>query len=47
MAAMTSHVAPPIPGYLTYLFVGLVGVSAAREIRALHRRLAALEARDR
>ncbi|HEX3679859.1 MAG TPA: hypothetical protein VHU90_09075 [Galbitalea sp.] len=43
--AMTTRFSPPIPGYLAFLFVGLLGSSAERSVRALQRRVAALEAR--
>jgi hypothetical protein len=37
----------PAPGWLAFLFIGLVGSSAERSVRALQRRVAALELRNR
>jgi hypothetical protein len=47
VSAMTTGFSPAIPGWLAFLFIGLSGSSAERSVRALHRRVAALEARDR
>jgi hypothetical protein len=45
--AMKTRFAPSIPGWLAFLFMGLVGSSAERSVRALQRRVATLEARNR
>ncbi len=44
--AMATRFMPSLPGYLTFLFVGLIGSYAERSIRALERRVAALESRQ-
>jgi hypothetical protein len=41
--AMTTRLSPSLPAYLTFLFVGLVGSFAGRSVRALERRVSALE----
>jgi len=41
---LVSGFSPSLPGYLTFLFVGLVGSFAERSIRLLEKRVAALEA---
>jgi len=43
--ALTTGRAPGLPGYLTFLFVGLVGSFAARSMRALEKRVRELELR--
>jgi hypothetical protein len=43
--AMATRFSPSLPGYLTFLFVGLVGSFAERSVRALEHRVAALESR--
>lgn len=40
-----AHAASAIPGWLTFLFLGLLGTSAERSGRALQARIAALETR--
>jgi len=41
--AMTTRFTPSLPAYLTFLFMGLIGSFAERSIRALERRVSALE----
>jgi hypothetical protein len=43
--AMATRFTPSLPGYLTFLFLGLIGSFAERSIRALERRVSALESR--
>jgi len=45
ISAMRTGFSPSIPGYLAFLFIGLLGSSADRSVRALQRRVAALEVR--
>jgi hypothetical protein len=40
---MTTRFTPSLPAYLTFLFMGLIGSFAERSIRALERRVSALE----
>lgn len=46
IVALTTRLAPTLPGYLMFLFIGLVGSFAERSLRSLERRVAALEARQ-
>ena len=43
--ALTTRFSPSLPGYLTFLFLGLIGSFAERSIRVLERRVSALESR--
>jgi hypothetical protein len=43
--AMTTRLSPSLPGYLTFLFMGLIGSFAERSVRTLERRVSALERR--
>jgi hypothetical protein len=43
--ALTSRFNPSLPGFVTFLFVGLIGSFAERSIRVVEQRLSALESR--